>query len=319
MERAAPWSGVDHGAYPVRVDVQEIAGPTGENYTIVVWRPAQRQGDGAPIGTLAAELCEEDALPDAALLRRCFPGMAREVETRVSADHLDAALQTIADTRLAAARDVPLARGRFPLLLLAGFPSGRGMEFPSISEAVASHGYVVASIGGLEPRPVSRYDAATVEEMRSAIRAALAHLAVDDGVDFRRIALGAWSVGGAPAALHAMNDSRVRAFVSFDSALRYAYGDELIRSAPDFLPQNYSGALLSFTPGVDNPVPKANRVALESAQTRQVTIDNLSHGGFVDLYGMIPALTSAEERETFQRTYGGVARQTVSFLDETLK
>jgi dienelactone hydrolase len=224
-----------------------------------VWRPVDAPGARITLGELG--------------------GLVRPAAGADRSPCLGEGLSSAAGEPLFARLDGTPAAGRRPLVVLSGGLNSAGLELASLAETLASHGYVVAAVlapPGDSPRA---FDARHVELARAAIAATIERLSRDDGVDDERVALGAWSFGGAPATLEALARPSVRALVSLDSALRYQYGAALIRDARGYVPAAYRGALLSVIAGVDNEVAKDEGVldAMSNATRTRHLAPGMSH------------------------------------------
>lgn len=306
-EIARTWSGIIPGPHPVSMTLSEPA----EGYRQIVWAPAAHGTRAATLAEAAARLCPEAVGP--ALVRQCFPDLVDELSRR-GRSSIDRDLDTLGAQSLGASLNSPRKPGRFPVVLLQGSIASRGGEFFSIGEALASRGYEVVVVVESTPAPQPVYDARAVARARR-------------GLDLARpgpsepYALVAWSFGGVPAALEALEPHPPRAFASLDSALRYTYGVQLLR-AEAFEPEEFDEAFLSVTPGVGNRVPQDDAIAtaMGGSTSRAIVADGLRHGDFSDQRGALPALLSSEqERQTFQASHAHMVEQLVSFLDATLK
>jgi dienelactone hydrolase len=320
-EARTSWAGVALGSYAVGVSVRRLRAANDDEaaYVALVWRPVTRaDGPGATLEALAGALCPDLDASGGARLGGCFPRLAGTIAGAAPAES-DDALERLAGLRLAAALGGEPAAGDFPLAVVVGSLRGSAIEFASLGEALASRGWVVAAVAPSAPPAEAEFDAASVVRVRAAIRAAVDELSAAPGIDASRIAVVAWSFGGVPAALEAAADPRVDALVSLDSALRYAYGAELIRAAPDYRPSSFEGAFLSVEAGIDNEVAKDDALAAELAASppRVVAVAGLDHGGFPDFAGALAAgVGSGAARAAFQRDRAAMIEMTAAFLAE---
>lgn len=267
---------------------------------LVVWRPATSPSGPLSLADFARELCA-GANPNA-----CLPDLVNAVsESKATFDRVMSQPLIASRARF---------EGRHRRLILAFGPTNAsGADFVALAEVLASHGYTVASVAA-RPGSISSYDQAKVAETLQDAHIAIS-LLVEHATTDEDIGVLAWSFGGVPALLLAMNDSRFQVFVSFDSAVRYAYGAALLREAPNYAPDAFNGLLLSVTPQIDNTVEKDDRIlmALRNARIQTHLADGFRHRDFSDLHGALPALAlppaqAAVRRQRAARLFGVVSR-----------
>jgi dienelactone hydrolase len=127
------------------------------------------------------------------------------------------------DAPMRARADVPAARGRFPVVLVAEGTGGAVPDQAALAELLASHGYVVATT----PSPVrlgARMESDTdvpmvAEEQARDLEVALSVLAPRSMADAARVGVVGYSFGARPALLLAGRRPEVRALVSLDGGI----------------------------------------------------------------------------------------------------
>lgn len=276
----AHWAGLQAGPRWVGVNLRELE----NGGRMAVWRPVIRPAARLTFGKFASQLCDQ---PD---LRACLPDLDAAASGLVGG--FDRAL----DQSLLATEGGAPAGPRFPLVIALGPVNASGAEFVATAEALASHGFVVASPSLPRAAAAPNYDSAQVARVRDSASSAISALESDTDVDTRRIGVIAWSFGGAPALLLAMHDQRIASFVSLDSAVRYAYGAALVRAAVDYDPLSFAGLVLNVRPGFENAVPKDESVfdAMARANVTHYLAEGFRHADFSDLRGALPALSLSE-------------------------
>lgn len=318
--QSATWAGAAPGPHAVGLTIvpHDPASSDGRGYRSLVWRPVQADLEPVTFEMFARALCPSHSdRPLAALVDACFPNLAAAVQARPPGAGPEA-LARIGGQRLHAGwGGTPLATPR-PVMVMAGSLSSSGGEFISVAEAVASHGYVVAAV--VPPSRADRpaFSAAEAERARHALAAALSSFSGDSGVDTSQVVLAAWSFGGVPATIEALGNPRVQALISLDSAVRYQYGSDLIRSAPGYRPDAFRGSALMISAGVENSVGKDDSVLVALSQRRieRYVAEGLAHADFSDQYGALPALLSPRaERTLFHERYARLLARIVTFLE----
>ncbi len=297
-------SGLAMGPYAVGFSVLALPGEAGR---LFVWRPIARAGAPLTLGAFADAVCPGHADDLAA----CFPNVADS---------------TGAQGRSSALRRMELRaslggapQGRPRVVLLMGSVDSRGGELLGVAEALASHGLVVAEV--LPPPQAGRraFDLRTADDAADRAAVALAGLEAGGGVDTSRVGIVAWSFGGVPAVISAARDGRVVALVSFDSALRYAYGTGLVAAA-NVAPERVRARVYSVAAGTENSVVKDERLidALPGVDAR--TIGNaLSHADFCDHYGAWATHADGRDsRERFHARYRTAVEPALTFLRRAL-
>jgi dienelactone hydrolase len=202
------------------------------------------------------------------------------------------------------------ASGRRALLLFEGGLNGRSYMFAPLAEMLASHGYVVASLGSLGRSESERlgFDLeglrAQVEDMKMALRV----LQARPEVDTDRIALLGWSAGGVSQAhLCLETPETFRAAVSLDSGTGYAYGADLLRQAGGVDPRRLSVPFLHMDAGIASATVPRDDSFLRAhgwAPVGHVTVAGLRHGDIALPYGVGRAAALGNEWQPGLRTLG---------------
>ena len=259
--------------------------------------------------------------PSAAGLADCFRDLAQPSGLPDDLVLSAAQLEALSREPLGAALGGNPGGGSRPLVVLAGSIGSRGGEFIELSRRLARRGIVAAT---LLPAVRDSRPAFTPEEAAAAhagLQRAIAALTADAGVDGRRLALVAWSFGGVPAALEAMTNPDIRALVSLDSAIRYQYGVDLIRSSAAFRPSAYRGRVLSLAAGTRNAVSQSDAVidAFTNARLERVIAAGLRHGDFSDLYSALPMRVAGLPDRELDRRREEMLDLVVGFLQRALQ
>jgi hypothetical protein len=287
-----------------------------QSVRVLLWRPIREPLAPATLLDLAHLVC-----PAATGVADCFRDLAQPTglpgDVVLSSSQLDA----LSRIRLDAGIGGAAIKVRQPLVVFAGSIGSRGAEFMELAQLLASRGIVTAIV--IPPFQARRpeFSAAEAESAHTRLKRAIASLVADRGVDPARLALAAWSFGGVPAALEAMNNPAVRGLLSLDSAIRYQYGVDLIRSSPAYRPQAYHGRVLSLVAGRTNPVPQSDRVmeSLTNARIDSVVLAELRHGDFSDLYAAVPMRVVQPTDAALEKGRAGMLRLSVDFLERVLK
>jgi hypothetical protein len=307
-------------AKPIGISVIQVDPAVDETLGVrmAVWQPVERQGTPATLGDLSRLVC-----PGTDNVGDCFRDLRQPTGLQDNVSLTSVQLDALSRVGLEAGIGSVRVNRRLPTVVLTGSIRSRSAEFIELAQAVAKRGIVAAIvIPPFEPaRP--EFSLTEAEMSHARLSRSIARLANDGILDPARVALTAWSFGGVPAMLEAMSNPSVRAVVSLDSAVRYKYGVELIRSARAYRPLAFRGSLLSLVAGEDNPVEKSDVVlqALANATVRSVTVQGLRHGDFSDLYAALPMRVSTmpetREQERLRRR-SDMLRLAVDFLEVNL-
>jgi pimeloyl-ACP methyl ester carboxylesterase len=303
-----------------------MAGITGtadsqSRYRAFIWRPIRESVDPITLAEFSQNACGssgDDAARQA--LRLCFPDLASNVGKATPEDGSLAALSEIAGKVLVPGPGGTAISSRLPLVVLLGALSNPGGDLSRLAEGIARGGYVVVAMVPAPGRERRAINISEAEQASLALDATLVMLARDQRVDAERTALIGWSFGGVPMMLTAARSAGVRSIVSLDSAIRYQYGVDLLRPLFGEGFGGFPGAVLSISAGVDNSVAKSDAL-LERLGVRveRLQAEGFRHADFSDQHGGFPAqLSSAGERERFQRRYAQLVSAIVEFLERTL-
>lgn len=297
-------SGLSMGPHAVGFNVIALPGGAGR---LFVWRPITRAGSPLTLGAFAEIVCPGHAED----LVECFPNLG----AGAGANATSSALRHL---ELRASPGGRPERGRHRLVLILGSLDSRGSELLGVAEALASQGHVVAEVVPAPQAVDRRIDVRTAEHTADLAALAVARLEDAGGVDTSRIGIVAWSFGGVPAVIRAARDPRVVALVSFDSALRYAYGTTLLGAA-GIAPARVRARVYSVAAGAQNPVAKDERFidALPHVVPRTVGT-GLRHADFCDQYGAWAAHASGPDGRDFQQRYRAAVEPAITFLNRAL-
>ena len=230
---------------------------------------------------------------------------------------------------MGATRDAPTVRGRFPLVLIA---QGNGQSFPDqapLAEALASHGYLVATT----PSPM-RVTGPLQDESEIGARAAeqatdlarvivyLTHQRRD--VYQESIGVIGHSFGARAGLLLMMQEPRVAALISLDGGIGTATGKESMQQVPEYQPSAARAPILHFYERMDSYMtPDFTLLRSLTRSERWICQVPLRHHLFTSLGAASaaqPALRSAlAATESTGAAYGAVETATVDFLNAFLK
>ncbi len=332
------WGPLQPGKYGVGVDVltaedlsrapastsaAHATAPRGRQIRMAVWYPTQQRDAKRTLtlAQLAAQICEKRPT-DLETVDQCWPELKQLLtDPQAGTDVL---------TRLAAMPTASRLRaphaGRFPVIVFDTGMNGPASFYFSLSEFLASHGYVAVCIPsfGLEPGKPNGFDMRGLETKTLDIAAAINALPRLPYADPAKIALAAWSVGGASAALAQMRSGLVSAFISLDGATTYKYGWDMMQQSPFFDLARATVPHLQFTGKQPNRfnVPRDfsyfEKIQSKEAYAAEVEAFNHSHffaqGGVLQFAGQqTPA--AAE----FWSSHAACSRVLLAFLDAFIK
>lgn len=182
--------------------------------------------------------------------------------------------------------------GRYPLVVIVGGTNGSNALFTSLAEHYAAQGMVVATFSsfGTNDTTACGYDIDCAQHQVNDLSKVVDHFKHMDWIDEDRISMIAWSFGGLSAWAYTQQETCIRKIVSFDSALGYQYGVNLIKSGSMFDLCNHHVSLLHFQSlksGKKTQQDMSFLKTLPNDMTTVVRSRKLLHAQFTSLYGEI--------------------------------
>ncbi len=194
------------------------------------------------------------------------------------------ALTALMDTPTNASRDVPLASGRFPLILYAAGINPYTLSNVVLAEFLASHGIITIAVSSLGPssdRPEQQYNARELEDSRRDLEFAWSVVRDNEHVDPTKLAVVGHSLGGTIALRIAIENPNVRGAVGLDGT--YGFGG---KDGADAFTAQYDPARVDMTAAildVRRADPNIDLSALRNfrqADRYFVTMPDMFHGDF---------------------------------------
>ena len=282
----------------------------------LVWRPIKERRAPMTVGDLSRLVC-----PGVQGVAECFRDLGEPTglpgDPVLSSTQLDA----LSRERLSAGVGGVAMEAKLPLVVMRGSLVSRGGEFIELAQLLASRGIVAAVvIPPLRSEPPA-FTSTEVEAALAGLKRVVSVITNGSGVDGGRLGLVAWSFGGVPALLEATSNASVRVLVSLDSAMRYQYGVDLIRSSAAFEPGAYRGRLVSLVAGRTNAVPTSDVVlrVLSNAHVETRIVDGFRHGDFSDLYAALPSRLVLSADRDLRRRREEVLIQIARLLESSLE
>jgi dienelactone hydrolase len=232
-----------------------------------------------------------------------------------------AGIEAWLDAPMLARADTPAEEGRFPVVLVAQGMGGAVQDQAALGEALASHGYVVATT----PSPVrlgARMEGDAdvpgfAEEQARDLDAALSVLAARALADTTRAGVVGYSFGARPALLLAGRRPRLRALVSLDGGIGSAAAKGWL--APRALDRASLRTPILHVYEEEDPEVRPDfdlLASLRSAPRTLARVDGLRHLDFIT-YGLATATLSGlggpDERRA--SAWRAVVDLTRAFLD----
>ncbi len=242
---------------------------------ISIWYPAQTgPGDtsltyGDYVALLGWELQPEQTGPAA---RRTAEEQFLQMAGTPATAAVRAAFADLFRTEVHATRGAAPAPGRHPVLLCApgqGYPA---FDNSVLAEFLASHGFIVLASPSAGPDGRDMPDNATAIDTGARDLEYLAGYAQSlPQADAGRLAAMGFSLGGASAALFTARNARVQALISLDSVLRDDRYPALLKTFPQFGPENLRASILWIACSPTNSPPGfADGSLLEQAKYAEV-------------------------------------------------
>ncbi len=228
--------------------------------------------------------------------------------------------------KVRAIRDAKPAPGRFPVLISApgqGYPA---FDNSVMAEFLASHGFVVIASPSMGP------DGRDMPDSPLAIDAETRDLEFLAGfvqalpqADTDRIAAIGFSLGGAPAALFALRNARVKALVSLDGVLRDDRYLKTLSAFPGFQPERLRAALLWIACSPVNSLPGFGEgtfpEAARYADLTKAVFTGLLHHDFSSMSSLQRRRAQGAGKDWSSATVGyeAACRLILAFLESRLK
>ncbi|SDC15854.1 Chlorophyllase enzyme [Massilia sp. PDC64] len=299
------------------VTAQATNGDRSRPLQTLVWYPAIGTGGALTyrdyVTTVATEE-EFSRMPDQ--VRRATDAL---VETRPPQVQRDVA------SPMRALRDAPERPGKFPVVIYAPSHSAYAIENADLCEYLASHGYIVIATPSLGPRShAMTADLEGAEAQADDIGFLVGYAHTLAQADTSRIAVVGHSWGSLASVLAAARDDRIRALVTLDGSLRYAYDyvNGGPRAAKYVTPERLGIPLLYMTRLQDEGAIGSELLArMRYADVYLATLDAASHMDFSSWsLRMAPdAAFGKRTRAQSAQAYGAMARMVERFLDARLK
>ena len=226
-----------------------------------------------------------------------------------------------------ARRDAPPREGRFPVVVYApgqAYPAG---DNSVLCEYLASHGYVVLaapSVGRDTWRMGS--DLGDLEAQARDLEYLAGFARTWPQADTERLGTVGYSWGGLANVLFAVRDTRVKALVSLDGAVRHGELLQAARSLPFFAPERLRVPSLLLHCSPEKSIPGfAEPGFFELARHADVTRVVVAKAEHHDLSAFSSLLRRASEPGASRdwtaetRAYEALCRATLGFLDAHLK
>lgn len=248
-----------------------------------------------------------------------------------------ASKQIVPELGTHAVRDAEPAQGNFPLVVYGASLNSFSFENSELFEYLASHGYIIVSSPcvGYTTRYMNK-DLISTESQARDILFLLAYMQDYPGVDRNKIALMGFSWGGMSAALAAMRDSRIGAFVSLDGSIGFTQFHEIAKKSIYYNPDNITMPSLFMrswrrfeeVPEKHNPDKKSNKGfqfynALKYSDTYCLRFHHMLHLHFSSTFINFMKMGNIEyfkaSRHQVNHSYNLMCKYVHAFLDAYLK
>ncbi len=259
------WGDLEPGAHPVGFEVIQFHDATraslavfeaGVNRTIAdagrpmqvaLWYPAAEASEPFAYSEYLGwrETQAELRRPVALDRQRAAMTLARLLERTFQPENGLAMAKALAEATTRAARDVPPADGRFPLIVWSGDTASSNTL---LQEYLASHGYVVASTPGIarhtsvERRGVPNSDSVLLQA--EDVAAVISRLRSRPQVDATKIVVAGYSSTSLAALVFQSRTGMARAILSIEGHERYPSGGRVLTNLPGWNPDRVRIPLL---------------------------------------------------------------------------
>jgi len=244
-------------------------------------------------------------------------------------------IQQLQSADMNAYRDVPWAKGNFPVILYFGGLDAAINSNVILGEYLASHGYIFASISLLGPSDEQTFQSRTADDLESSVRDmefAWAVLKSEPHVDRARVAVVGHSVGAIEAVILGLRNGDVSAVVALDGTYGFQGLSEVLTHSYGYAPDKMRAAFLDLRrpQGAqgNEPLDLSTVESFRHSDRTLVTIDRMHHSDFTS-FAMIGARfhtplptgypLNGWNRETGRAGYQEACKIVLSFLDAEVK
>ncbi|MBU1369229.1 MAG: hypothetical protein KJ578_14295 [Bacteroidetes bacterium] len=229
--------------------------------------------------------------------------------------------QQILDCPVIAKYGIPVAKSKqqFPLIIYAPSNSKSSVQNHVLCEYLASHGYLVLSVGSAGENSIKRENheqsiLAQVKDMEYL----LAYFEDSLKIEYSRLGLMDFSSGGPANAIFQMKHQKVNAVFSMDGSQEYGYYMTLFKM-DDFDIEKTIVPHCLLVNNFENfsIYPYYNSIVSEDKYL--IRMPYLDHNGFVSFWNFFNTCSSQESINQFCDSYDSICSVALLFFDEYLQ
>lgn len=229
--------------------------------------------------------------------------------------------QQILDCPVLAQHGIPMAKQKekFPLIIYAPSNSKSSVQNHVICEYLASHGYLVLSVGSAGENSLKRENheqsiLAQVEDMEYI----LTYFEDSLKIEYSSLGLMDFSSGGPANAIFQMKHKKVKAVFSMDGSQEYGYYSTLFKMA-DFNLEKTNVPHCLVVNNFENFSIYPYYSSIISADKYFVRMPYLDHNGFVSFWNFFNTCSAHHSINHFCDSYDSICRIALLFFDEYLQ
>jgi pentatricopeptide repeat protein len=292
-----------------------VPGERGRPVQVCIWYPATFAEDASPMvyGEYAFVYPEDASLYD-------FLSNLQDREIGVLHfvfNNDRGAVIDLQSEEMAAVRDAPVARGRFPLILYSPHFNLNITENLILCEYLASHGFVVASTHAYGPAGLrSGESAMDVEVLVADLGFVLATMHQFDFVDYDRVGVMGSGGGGGAALLFQMGNLYVDAVAGLSARFLYSEFRELAEGSARYDVRSASVPVMQICGGAREGFDPSILESLEYSERYILTFTELSTLAFTSYRMFLAAAFGTNEAE--RRAYETTCEYMLNFFDAHL-
>lgn len=231
---------------------------------------------------------------------------------------LNTSTEEILDSPVEASLDIPLAKGKFPLIIYAPSNSKTPVQNHRLCEQLAKNGFYVISVASAGENSIQRRDPgksilAQVEDMEFIID----YIQNTIHVKYSSIGLFGYSTGGLAAALFQMKHPYVKAVCSLDGSQEYSFYIFLSKLQEFNMEKTNVPYFMMVNKDISSVYPFYN--SIKSRDKLAVRMSNLDHFGFVSFWSYFNNCKPDSLQNNYARSYDFIADYATTFFDATLK
>ena len=230
---------------------------------------------------------------------------------------LNVSTQEILESPVEASLNLPIAKGKFPLIIYAPSNSKSPLQNHIICEFLASRGFYVISVSSAGPNSIKRNDLeksilAQVEDMEFILDYAENSI----GLDYTNVGLLGFSMGGLATSIFQMKHDNTKAVFSMDGSHEYSLYFALSKLKDYDIDKTDAPYFLVGNQDSQSIFPYFN--SIKSNNKFFFRMPYISHFGFVSFWTYFDNCDPDTTKHDYSISYQFICESALTFFDATL-